>query len=245
MELDDVPTSSTNAALTSELSLRRARSELERASRLALAGELVAAVTHDLRQPLTALEMNVAAAAALLRRATPSVDDALAALGDVVAQVRRMSDSLQALQDLVVRREPRRDRCDVATAIRDVITLVQGDALARHILIESDIGADTPPILGDAVLVRQALLNILTDALEAASLSAHKDRPVSISSRRAGDTVDIRVTHFGVRADGAGLDDWGLALARSVVAAHGATITLTGAPDTGVTVATRWPAHAG
>jgi signal transduction histidine kinase len=245
MELDHVPTSSTEPALASERSSRRAQSELERASRLVLAGELVAAVTHDLRQPLTALEMNVAAAVALLRRATPAVGDALGALDDVLAQVRRMSDALQALQDLVVRREPRRERCDVAAAIRDVVTLVQGEALARHVAIASDIAADTPAIHGDAVLLRQALLNILADALEATSSSAHRDSPVSITARAAGDVVDIRVTHFGVRADNAGLDEWGLALARSVVAAHGATITLTGAPDTGVTVATRWPAHAG
>jgi signal transduction histidine kinase len=245
MELDDVSTSGTEAVLASESSLGRARSELERASRLALAGELVAAVTHDLRQPLTALEMNVAAAAALLRRPTPAVAEALAALDDVLTQQRRMGDALQAVQDLVVRREPRHERCDAAHAIRDVVTLVQGDALARHILIEIDVAPATSAIVGDPILVRQALLNILTDALEATSLSAHRDRPVRIIARSAGDVVDIGVTHFGVRAESARLDEWGLALARSVVAAHGGTITLTGAPETGVTVATRWPAYAG
>src|SRR6516162_11891098 len=78
MELDDGATPGVEGALISDHSLRRARSELERASRLALAGELVAAVTHDLRQPLTALQMNVAAAVAFLRRSTPAITDALA-----------------------------------------------------------------------------------------------------------------------------------------------------------------------
>jgi signal transduction histidine kinase len=244
MELDGVPTSDDAAAPPSELALRRARTELERASRLALAGELVTAVTHDLRQPLTAVEMNVAAAAAYLRRQTPAVAEALAALDDALAQQRRMSDALQALQDLVVRREPRHDACDVAESIRDVVALVQGDALARHILIDVDIGPDTPAISGDRVLVRQALLNVLTDALEATSLSARKDAPVRIAAKRAGASVEISVTHSGVRAESAGLDEWGLAVARSVVAAHGATIDLTGDPEIGVSVVTRWPAHA-
>jgi signal transduction histidine kinase len=245
MEIDDVSMSGAAPARASELSLRRARSELERASRLALAGELVTAVTHDLRQPLTAVEMNVSAAAAFLRRPTPAIADALAALDDALAQERRMSEALQALQDLVVRRDPRRERCDAAEAIHDVVTLVQGDALARHIVIELEIGARTPPISGDPPLVRQALLNVLTDALEATSLSAHKHTPIRIATRGADTGVVIVVTHVGVRADGAGLDEWGLALARSVVEAHGGTIDVTGTPDAGVSVVTRWPAYAG
>lgn len=233
------------ASRQSELTLRRARSDLERATRLALAGELVTAVTHDLRQPLTAIQMNIAAAMACLRHDPPAMGEAFGALDDALHQQRRMAHALQTLQDLVVRREPQREPCDVADAIEDVVTLVQGDALARHVLIEISIEADAPPIVGDPVLVRQALLNLLTDALEATSLSERKDAPIAIIARRVRDAVEIAVRHVGVRADGAGLDDWGLALARSVIAAHGGTIALTGAADTGVFVITTWPAHAG
>jgi signal transduction histidine kinase len=245
MELDDVSMFGARAERSSELTLRRARSDLERASRMALAGELVAAVTHDLRQPLTAIEMNVAAAMAFLRRSTPALDEALAALNDALAQQRRMGDALQALQDLAIQRDPRRERCDVGDAVRDVVTLVQADALARHVPIELSIEEAVPAISGDPVLVRQALLNILTDALEATSLSERKSAPIGITARRAATGVEIAVRHIGVRADGAGLDDWGLAVARSVVAAHGATITLTGTAETGVSVTTTWPIHAG
>jgi hypothetical protein len=69
--------------------------------------------------------------------------------------------------------------------------------------------------------------------------------PIRIAVRRAESAVEVVVSHVGERADGAGLDEWGLALARSVVAAHGATIAMTGAPATGISVVTTWPAHAG
>jgi C4-dicarboxylate-specific signal transduction histidine kinase len=245
MELDDVSMSGADAEHQSELTLRRARNDLERASRLALAGELVTAVTHDLRQPLTAIEMNVAAASAFLRRSSPSIDEALAALDDALAQQRRMGDALQALQDLVVRRDPQRERCDVGAAVQDVVALVQGDALARHVLIELTIDPDAPAISGDPVLVRQALLNILTDALEATSLSERKDAPIRITAHPATGGVEIAIHHLGMRADSARLDGWGLALARSVVAAHDASIALSGTAETGVSVITTWPAHAG
>jgi signal transduction histidine kinase len=206
---------------------------------------LVTAVTHDLRQPLTAIEMNISAACALLRRSSPVIPDALAALDDALVQQRQMRDALQALQDLVIRRAPRRDACNVADAVHDALSLVQGDSLARHVFIQVDVDPSVPAVSGDAVLIRQALVNVLVDALEATSLSKRKDAPITIAVRRADDAVEIAVNHFGVRASGAGLDDWGLALARSIVTAHGATIALTGTAETGVSVITRWPLHAG
>src|SRR5215813_447975 len=209
MELDAVPSVARDEP-PNELTLQRARSELERSSRMALAGELVTAVTHDLRQPLTAIEMNISAASALLRRSPPVIPEALAALDDALVQQRQMRDALQALQDLVIRRAPRREACSVADAVRDAMTLVQGDSLARHVFVEVDVESSVPAVSGDPVLLRQALVNVLVDALEAASLSKRKDAPITIVVRRADDSVEIAVNHFGVRAAGAGLDDWGL-----------------------------------
>lgn len=243
MELDDV--SMSGAARPNDLAVHETKSELERASRLALAGELVTAVTHDLRQPLTAIEMNISAASALLRRPSPVIAEALAALDDALVQQRQMRDALQALQDLVIRRAPRREACSVADALRDAMTLVQGDSLARHVFVDVNVEPSVPAVSGDPVLLRQALVNVLVDALEATSLSKRKDAPITIAVRRIDDSVEIAVNHFGVRAAGAGLDDWGLALARSIVAAHGATIALTGTAETGVSLVMRWPVHEG
>ncbi|HEY9229601.1 MAG TPA: hypothetical protein VIP11_23330 [Gemmatimonadaceae bacterium] len=232
-------------ARPNELTLRRARSELERASRLAMAGELVPAVTHDLRQPLTAIEMNVSAAIHFLRRPTPAIDDALDALEDALGQQARMRDALQVLQDLAVRREPRRERCDIVALIHEVVTLVKEDAFVRQVSIDVDVPTVVPPITGDATLIRQALLNLLLDALEATSLSAQKHEPVRVTVRPGDTTVEVTVSHVGARAEAAALDDWGLALARSIAEAHGATIALEGTPDTRIRVVTTWGSHAG
>ncbi len=243
MELENV--SMSDAAGGTDHTARETTSDLERASRFALAGELVTAVAHDLRQPLTAIEMNISAATALLRRATPAIPDALAALDDALVQERQMRDALQALQDLVIRRAPRREACDVAAAVRDAVALVQGDSLARHVFLDVDVDPSVPAVSGDPVLIRQALVNVLIDALEATSLSRRTDAPIAITVRRVDAAVEIAVSHFGMRATGGGLDDWGLAVARSIVAAHGATIALAGTAEAGVSVVTTWPAHAG
>ena len=215
--------------------------ERDRALQLTVAGGLVAAVTHDLRQPLTALEMNICAALQFLKAPTMQLDGALDSLRDALVQQSRMRESLQVLDDLAVRREPLCDAVDVVAIARAVVALVGSDVMARHASLDLVV---TPPIgkvYADATLMRQALLNMVLDALEAASLSPRPDKPVQIIVREVDDTVEVAVSHFGQRHEAAAVDGWGLALARSVVVAHGGTIELEGDADAGVRLVTRWP----
>lgn len=220
-----------------------------RAARLVVAGELVAAITHDLRQPLTALEMNVAAALRRLELSVPDESPAQTAerlhavadaLRDALAEQRRMREALQVLQDLAARREPSFGPVDLGDSVREVVRLVSTDAFARHIHVDVTAPVDLPRISADAALVRQALMNILLDALEATASSARAEGPIVVAvSTQEPHTVDVVVTHFGDRADSSG--GWGLALARSVSDAHGGSLGVTGNSEQGVTVRTRWP----
>jgi signal transduction histidine kinase len=225
------------------------RVDAARAARLVVAGELVAAITHDLRQPLTAIEMNVAAALRRLDPPTPDESPAQAAerrravadaLRDALAEQRRMREALQVLQDLAARREPLFDPVDLSESVREVVRLVASDAAARHVNIDVVAPVDLPRVSADATLVRQALLNIVLDALEATSDSEQHDAAVVVTaSATTTDAVDVIVTHVGERADStAGL---GLALARSVTEAHAGSLHVSGDAQRGVTVATRWP----
>jgi len=243
MQLNDAPLAVTSDAAARVLTPSTERSDPERDSRFTLAGTLVAAVTHDLRQPLTAIEMNVSAALRFLRRSPPALDEAIEALDDTFAQQRRMRDSLQALQDLAIRRAPERAACDVTAIVREVIALVQTDAIARHVPIHLSVVSVPPPVYADAALLRQAFLNILLDALEATSSSEQKHEPVEVVIR-ADATAEVSVAHVGLRAEGALLDDWELALARSVADAHGAVITLERTAGNGARILTQWPYRA-
>jgi signal transduction histidine kinase len=210
---------------------------------LAVAGGLVAAVIHDLRQPLTALEMNIAAAIHFLRSAEPQVDGALEALHDAQVQQDRMRESLQVLDDLSVRRQPMCEAVDVVPLVRDVVALVASEVMARQASLELLVSPPIAPVFGDAALMRQAFLNMVLDALEATSLSTEHDKTVRLTVRQLDDTVEVATTHFGLRTEAAVIDGWGLALARSVVVAHGGTIAMEGDADAGVRLVTRWPTH--
>jgi signal transduction histidine kinase len=219
------------------------KDEIERATRLAVAGELVSTVTHDLRQPLTAIEMNVSAAMQFLRRGDPQPERALEALDDALVQQRRMRDALKVLEDLTARREPLHDRCDLAVIAREAIALIQSDATARQVPIELDVSSPVPLVSGDATLIRQALLNLLAGALEATSVSERRGGPVHLTLGTGTTGATATVTHFGLRPDTRS-PDGGLTLARSVADAHGGSIAIEGSADTGIRVLTTWPPYA-
>jgi signal transduction histidine kinase len=228
------------------------RRDLERAARLVVAGEMVAAITHDLRQPLTAIEMNVAAALRLLETSDgtsgsdpttrPRIAEAVAALRDALADQRRMREALQVLQDLAARREPAFRPLDIEHSVHDVVRLVSSDASARHINIDVRCASPLPHISADEALVRQALLNVLIDALESTTPSESGKRSVVVGVQPAGnDAVETVVTHFGAQTRTDGGEIWGLSLARSVADAHGASLTVQDDAAQGTSVSIRWP----
>jgi signal transduction histidine kinase len=221
--------------------IRAPTTELGRALALTVAGGLVAAVTHDLRQPLTAMEMNIAAAMQLLSGPSIQLEGALEALRDALVQQGRMRESLQVLDDLSVHRKPLRELLDVVPIARDVVALVGSEVLARHASLALVVSSPVTPVFGDAALIRQALLNMVLDALEATATSLRLKQPVLLTVQQVEGCVEMIVTHFGLRREAAGVDGWGLALARSVVVAHGGTIALEGDADAGVRLITRWP----
>lgn len=213
--------------------------EPDRSVHFALIGELIASVAHDLRQPLTAMGMNLSAAIHFLRRARPDVREAIAAIDDASGQQRRMRDALLVLEELASRREPRRERCDLASIVREAVALVQVDASVRHVPIVIDAESPAPAVSGDRMLIREALLNVLSHALETASLETEAPKPVRVTVRRVNGKCQMTIAYAEPRVYPTSRDTWSLALARSVASVHGATIVLEPFDD-GSRVVTTW-----
>ena len=236
-----------------------ARAELgprvsDRVSRLAVAGELVATIAHDLRQPLTAIEMNIAAALRLLERSADTagpLNDAArlievtTALRDALVEQRRMREALQVLQDLTAMREPSFRPVDVEACVNDVVRFISSDAFARRVLVEVVCSNPVPTVEADETLVRQALLNILINALDATSRSVRPGGPLTIEIHPVGsDAVDVVVRYYGPRLDDMDGDGSRLALARSVIDSHAARLAIEGDAERGISIVTRWPVRA-
>jgi nitrogen-specific signal transduction histidine kinase len=111
------------------------------------------------------------------------------------------------------------------------------------VAIEFTVQGTVPPIVGDVTLVRHALLNVVLDALTATSSSKHQNAAVSVTVGQSSDCAKVTVRHFGLLPGGAKVDGSGLAVARSVVDAHGASIAIEASADGAVDVVTRWPSR--
>lgn len=213
-----------------------------RLDRFALAGELVVAVAHDLRQPLAAIEMNIAAGLQLLRRPAPALEAAIGALEAALDEERRIRDSVRVLQELATKRAPCREACDLAVALRQALALVRTEASAHGVSIQIEAPSTLPLVFGDLTLIRQAFVSLLLESIEPTMLARLDDAAIRVTVRRVDDVIEVEAVHPGRVVDD-GMGDWQLALVRSVVEEHEGQMEVAVA-DGKTRVATRWPLHA-
>jgi len=220
--------------------LQRAQRDLLRTAQLAVAGELVGGIAHDLRQPLAAFEMNVSVAQNLLRRENADVGAALAALDDAILGAEQLRESVQVLQDLVAGREPRITLVDLDHAIDEVVALVRVEAAERGVALEKLTSLLTPSVHADATMLREALLSLVIDAVESCD-ATQLGAKVVVSARALEDGNVELVVHHQPQVNAVQGNGWARSVARSVAEAHNATLAIDSDSTLGTTVRMTWP----
>jgi len=164
-------------------------------------------------------------------------------LGD---EVQRLNRSLTALLTQTARPAEASQQFDLRAIVEELATLLGPQAKAQHVTIETTLPPDPLPIDGRRDRVKQALLNVAINGLEAMSeggtmqMTAAREgneAHVTIHDEGAGIPADIvpriYAMHFTTKSGGTGI---GLYVARSVVLAHHGTIRVDSAPGAGTTV---------
>ncbi len=190
-------------------------------------------VAHDLRNPLAAIDGWAAMVAEEIESGQPPLEMTTQLIDRVRSSTARMRG---LIGDLLAHATS--DSRELELGPVDVRALVLDVARARHAEREIDCG-ELPPVLGDPVLLRQVVDNLLGNALK---YVAPGERPqVSVRGRTAGDQVTLEVADEGIgvppgqhervfeefhRAHRAGYEGSGLGLAicRRIVVRHGGTI---------------------
>jgi len=216
-----------------------------------------AALAHEIRQPLTAILSNAQAAWHFLAMETPALSEARAALADIITDAHRTNEVIRQLQAFLTAGTLEQTCLNINDVVHETIGLVRSDAEVQHVLITLDLAADLPPIAGDHVQLRQVLLNLVRNAFEAmhqveegrrtlvVRSTATTPGGITVAVQDSGPSIDetsiARLFHpfFTTKAGGMGL---GLALSRSIIAAHGGWIWATRNAERGLTMSFTLPA---
>ena len=218
-----------------EYEMERQRMELAHASRVSTLGQLASSLAHELNQPLGAILRNAEAAEMFLNQANPDLDEIRAILADIRKDDLRAGEVIERMRALLKRRTLDLQPLSLATLTSEVITMARMDAIARHVVIETDIPDDLPLVCADRIHLQQVLLNLIINGMDALTEADRTLRRISVSAQAInGSRVRLSVADTGhgidpqrmeelfqpfftTKTNGMGI---GLSISRTIIEAH-------------------------
>jgi len=229
----------------------RARERLARSERLALVGQMLAQIAHEVRNPLNALSLNAELLSDELAALDPDHHTEAALLLQIISREIERLDSLTGRYLQLVRQPPPALRgVDVAQVLREVVRLAAPEADAAGCTLEL-AAVELGPQMLDGDHLRQAVLNVLRNAVQAPSQrvrvvleSDEAELRVVVSDDGPGlsDEAMRRASEpfFTTKASGTGL---GLAVTRQLVEEQEGSLRLRAGGTGGLVVTLAFPLH--
>ena len=226
-------------ARDSEARYREVQAELAHASRVASMGQLTASIAHEIAQPIAAVVNNARAAMNWLGTQPPDLEEVRQTLGEIVNDGKRAGDVISWIRALIKKEPPRREAVEINEAVLEVIALTHGEVAKNGVSVRTQLAEGLPLIQADRVQLRQVVLNLIINAVEAMSGDGEGSRELLISTGRDS----LNAVLVSLRDSGPGLDPatlehlfhsfyanksggmgMGLSICRSIVEAHGGRI---------------------
>jgi two-component system sensor histidine kinase DctS len=240
---------------------RQQQEKLHASARLATMGEISSMLAHELNQPLAAISSYTTGALNVLERAGDKgqpVDAALLkpALEQASAQARRAGQIIRSVHEFVKKREPERQRVDIASLLEGIHTLIELQARKHFVTIQTAVAPGLPSVSADRMLLEQVLLNLTRNAIEAMqdiarerrilrieALHEHGQVTVSVIDQGHGIAPDVAERlfspFFSTKAEGMGM---GLSICRTAIEFHGGTLNHRANPEGGTIFSFALPA---
>jgi PAS domain S-box-containing protein len=223
-----------------EAALHQAQMELAHVTRVATLGELTASIAHEITQPLAAVVTSASACVRWL--AAQDLEKARQSALRVIAEGHRAGEIIGRIRNLAKKAPLQKDWLDLNATIRDVLALASSEVQRHGVVVETHLAGDMPLILADRIQLQQVLLNLIINAIEAMRGVGDGPRELVVrSDTDAAQGVLVTVGDSGPGLDPQSLDrlfeafyttkphglGLGLAISRSIIAAHGGRLWAT------------------
>ncbi|MDJ1007030.1 MAG: ATP-binding protein [Paracoccaceae bacterium] len=180
-----------------EKNLEVAEQTLQQSSKLAILGEMSAAVSHELNQPLAAMKTYLAGARLLLQRKRPN--EALSSFQRIDDLIERMGAITRQLKSYARKGGDEFEDIDVRAAISSAVEMMEPQLRRREVKVLQTVPKTPVIVRADRLRLEQVLINLLRNALDATRGEEMPEVEVLVT---AGDTVLI-----AVRDNGLGIED--------------------------------------
>ena len=227
-----------NVELTGTLSrLQAAQQELLVAERMATVGRLSLRVAHEVRNPISAIELN----AELLRDITRAragevdMDEASGIIASIQDQVKTLDGLTEEYLTFARFPRPNFEEESVADLVEELAEFVRPLATRQGLTVRTETDRSMPMLEIDRGLLRQAILNLVKNGMEVLSrggeivlTSSVRGTGVDISVADSGPGIDAQVARnlfepfFTTKTQGTGL---GLSIARQISEEHGGELS--------------------
>lgn len=238
------------AMFTPAARLQEMENAVVKAEKLAILGQMAAGMVHEIRNPLTAIGCFLQ----LLHRnlhGKPKEEYIPIMLSELNRVNRLITEFLQFARPGYARRS----RCSIVEIIKDVVMLVEYEALSRQIKIEVNLNVNIPNVFVDCEQIKQVFINIMKNAFDALPDGGkifventwnESEGFVQVSIRDTGAGIDKDTIanmfnpFFTTKESGTGL---GMFTSKKIIDNHGGRIDIQSEPGHGTKVTVMLPVN--